>query len=185
MAELRLNFANVSVLIVDGDYYSRILVKQMMRGFGVQEQHQAAKAEEAKDILTKTAIDLCLVEADLPDMLGTELVRWMRRRQEETLRFMPVLLLTGYTQIKNIAACRDCGANGMIKKPFSPKTLFEHVAWAAASKKPYVESGKYIGPDRRFHTDPAYDGPMRRATDEQPQTTDEAAPDQPATENAA
>lgn len=175
MGELRLNFTNVQALVVDRDQYSSTLTRQMLRGFGVRSQLYAKTGEEAQEILQNNAIDLCLIDADLPDMSGYALVRWLRRREEAEVRFLPVLILAGYTQLRNVAASRDCGANCVVSKPFSPRTMFDHIAWSAASKRPYLESAKYIGPDRRFRDED--DAPRRRMTDTIEAQDDDDAPD--------
>lgn len=166
MADLRLNFTDVTALVVDQDEYSRTLSRQILRGFGAAMPHEAGSAAQAQAILAAHPVDLCLVEGDLPDMTGFDLVRWMRRCDAPGIRFMPILILTGYTQQRNVKASRDCGANGVVAKPFSPRTLFDHIAWAAASKRPYVECVAYVGPDRRFREEAA-GVPRRRFTDPQ------------------
>ncbi len=177
MAEPRLNFDNVSALVVDRDQYSLTLTRQMLRGFGLRTQYQARSGDEAQKFLRKTPVDLCIVEARLTDMSGYDLVHWIRRRPEEILRFMPVMLLSGYTQMRNVATSRDCGANCIVRKPFSPKVLYDHIVWSAASKRPHLESSVYIGPDRRFH-DLEDTAPARRVTDEDAPAPDpDAAPD--------
>jgi CheY-like chemotaxis protein len=164
MTELRLNFTDVTALVVDRDPYSLALTRQILRGFGVASQFQASTGAEAQNLLLRSDVDLCLIEADLPDMTGFDVVRWMRRRGEQTIRFVPILILSGYTQMRSIAASRDCGANAVVRKPFSPRTMFDHIAWAAGSKRPYLDSPAYLGPDRRFRGE-AEDAPQRRLTD--------------------
>lgn len=171
MSGMRLNFSGVIALIVDRDSYSQSLTRQILRGFGVGACHDSASAAQAQEFLLNAPVDLCLVDADLPDMTGFDFVRWMRRREETTIRFMPILILSGYTQQRNVLASRDCGANGVVARPFSPRTLYDHIAWAAASKRPYLESARYFGPDRRFQETPG--APRRRFTD----TQDEAKQD--------
>lgn len=180
MAELRLNLTNVSALVVDRDLYSQGITRQILRGFGLQFQHHARTAKEAQEFLEKNKVELCLVEADLPDMTGYKFVRWLRRHEDEAIRFLPVLILTGYTQAQNVAAGRDCGANSIVRKPFSPKTVFDHIAFAAGTKRAYLESPNYIGPDRRFQDIETTH--KRRATDRAREEED--APDATAADGA-
>ncbi len=61
-----------------------------------------------------------------------------------------------------VAEARDCGANFVVTKPFSPALLLERILWVARDTRPFLEVGDYLGPDRRFrHTD--YEGVERRA----------------------
>ena len=74
-----LNFNGVSVLIVDRNAFYRALVAQMLRGFGVQNVITCDSGKEAQEALKTNAIDLLIMEADLPDMRGSEFLHWIRR----------------------------------------------------------------------------------------------------------
>jgi len=165
MGQPRINLKNVNGLLVDRDIFTRGLVSQMLRGFGIEKLMIAGTGEEAKQMITADCPDICLVEGALEDMATADLIGWIRRQTSNTLRFMPVIVLSGYTQLRLIAAARDGGANIVIRKPISPQTLFDRINWVARVSRPYLETSTYIGPDRRFHAiDPA-DGKWKRSTD--------------------
>ena len=96
--------------------------------------------------------DICFVEGALEDMSTAEFIGWIRRQTSQALRFMPVIVLTGYTQLRLIAAARDGGAHIVVRKPISPQTLFDRINWVARVSRPFLETPGYIGPDRRFHS---------------------------------
>jgi CheY-like chemotaxis protein len=182
MAQLKLNFRSVTTLIVDRDRYTRSLIAQMLRGFGVGGIEAVDSGEAAKEYIQEHFVDLCIVEASLPDMSGGDLIRWMRREQKEPARFMPILVLTGYTQLKLISQARDAGANLVVKKPVSAQVLFDRVAWIAKTPRSYIETADYVGPDRRFKDIVPPTGAYRRETDAPVQTD---APANPANESTA
>lgn len=176
MSQARLNFRGVTALLVDRNAYYRSLVSQMLRGFGLQHMHACGTGEEAKKLLRETYIDMVVVEAELPDMTGSELIHWIRREQKEPLRFVPILVLSGYTQLRMLSETRDSGANLVLKKPLSAQALFDRIAWLARTPRAYIEAGSYVGPDRRFREVTPPDGAYKRETDEQPaQPTPEPA----------
>jgi CheY-like chemotaxis protein len=168
MSQARLNFRGVSALLVDRNNYCRSLVSQMLRGFGLPTIHSCGNGEEAKKLLKETYIDMCLIEAELPDMSGSDLIRWIRQEQKEPLRFVPILVLSGYTQMRMLSQSRDSGANLVLKKPLSAQALFDRIAWLARTPRAYIEAGSYVGPDRRFREVTPPDGQYKRDTDEQP-----------------
>ena len=165
MSQLKLNFRSVTTLIVDRDRYTRSLVGQMLRGFGVGGIESLDSGAAAQEYIQKNFVDLCIVEANLPDMSGADFVRWVRREQKEPARFMPILVLTGYTQLKLISQVRDAGANLVVKKPVSAQVLFDRIAWIAKTSRSYIETGDYVGPDRRFKDMVPLGGVYRRDTD--------------------
>jgi CheY-like chemotaxis protein len=165
---MRLNLKNVTALIVDRDPYVRGLVAQMLRGFGVSTVMVADNGVQAKEILAHNSPEITFIEGELPDMPAAELIGWVRRNPNKALRFLPIIVLSGYTQLHLISVARDAGAHLVVRKPVSPKILFERLVWVAAFDRPFLESPAYAGPDRRFRAADPPDGKLKRQTD-QPQ----------------
>ena len=165
MSHARLNLGNVTSLLVDSDSYTRGLIAQMLRGFGMPSPTLAGTGKEAMEFAKNECPSLCIFEAALPDMCSAELIRWIRKLNSP-LRFVPTIVLTGYTQLRMIAKVRDGGANVIVKKPASPKVLFDHLLWLARVPRPFVETNDYVGPDRRFRTIDPPDGRFKRDSDD-------------------
>lgn len=165
MPQPRLNLQSVSVLVADRNHYSRALISQALRGFGVKHIIPCDSAAAAQEQLTQAGADLCLIEAELPDMSGADLVRAIRRLPTAPLRFVPVLMVSGYTQFRTLNTSRDAGANLILQKPISPQALFDRVFWLSKTKRAYIETADYIGPDRRFREGTPPDGAYKRSTD--------------------
>jgi CheY-like chemotaxis protein len=165
MSHARLNLRSVTSLLVDSDSYTRGLIAQMLRGFGMPSPTLAGTGKEAMEFVKNECPNLCIFEAVLPDMGSAELIRWIRKLNSP-LRFVPAIVLTGYTQLRMIAKVRDGGANVIVKKPASPKVLFDHLLWLARVPRPFVETNDYVGPDRRFRTIDPPDGRFKRDSDD-------------------
>ena len=166
MGQARLNLKSVMALVVDRDPFSRGLVTQMLRGFGVTQILTADTGAEAKEILGQHCPDVCFIEAALPDMTSGELLGFIRRHSNRALRFVPVIVLSGYTQLKMISAARDAGAHLVVRKPISPQVLFDRLIWVATAERAFVEAPHFAGPDRRFHVVDPPDGQFKRENDE-------------------
>ncbi|MFO1186527.1 MAG: response regulator [Alphaproteobacteria bacterium] len=169
MAETKLNLGRASVVVVDADAYTRMLTLQMLRGLGCEKPTVFEQAQPALDHLLKIAADFCLIEPQMPDLNGYELIRTIRRTSEGPNRFIPFIVFTGFTRPAEVARARDCGATTVVKKPASARALFDHIAWAALSKRPFVQVGEYVGPDRRFKSSGPPGGVGRRSTDLSPE----------------
>ncbi len=163
----RLNLRNVTTLLIDSDLFTRGLVAQMFRGFGMDSPNVCDSGQQAKHYLTHHYADLVVIEAVLPDMPSADLIRWIRRQEKSPFRFVPVIVMSGYTQLRHVATARDAGANLVVKKPFSPAALFDRINWIARNERPFIEAGEFTGPDRRFRDLPPLDGTFKRETDEQ------------------
>jgi CheY-like chemotaxis protein len=165
MAQTRLNLKKIVALIVDRDPFARGLISQMLRGFGVTRILTADNGSDAKTLLGAQCPDVCFMEGGLPDMGADELIIWVRRNANKALRFLPIIVLSGYTQLRMISVARDAGAHLVVRKPLSPQTLFDRLGWVAMFDRAFLETPGYVGPDRRFHTIEPPDGNLKRAAD--------------------
>jgi CheY-like chemotaxis protein len=68
--------------------------------------------------------DLLLLDVWLPGCDGREICRQIK--QQETLRHIPVLLLSAHRDVQQIAA--QANADGSIQKPFQMSTLLTAIA---------------------------------------------------------
>lgn len=165
MAIARLNLRNVTTLLVDSDHFSRGLVAQMLKGFGTDPPTLGQSGAQAMHHLQHNYADLCIIEADLPDMTAAQVIRWIRGQENSPFRYVPIIVLSGYMQLREVSAARDAGANIVVKKPVSPQGLYDRISWVAKNPRPFVESATYTGPDRRFRNIIPPGGQYRRETD--------------------
>lgn len=163
--EEKFNFSQVAALVVDSDRYSTGIVGQILRGFGMTRQRFVATGLEAKKQLAVDKFDLVICESVLPDMNASAFIRWVRRHQSPAIRYLPIVMLTGYAQYTNVTASRDAGANSFVRKPVAPIVLFDHIVWSARTERPFIEADGYAGPCRRFKYGEPAPGLNRRITD--------------------
>ena len=159
------NFSKITALVVDDDHYSTEILQQILRGFGLTRCTVVNTAAEAKEIILKGHTDLIICEATIRDEKYGDFIGWLRKSTANPIRFTPVVMLTGYTQMTNVTGARDNGANSVVKKPVSPKVLFDHLVWSASQERPFVETEVFSGPDRRFKFIGPPDGVGRRDSD--------------------
>jgi CheY-like chemotaxis protein len=166
MAQARINLRNVTTLLLDSDPFTRGLISQMLRGFGMDFPTACETGAQAKHHLTHHYADLVIIEGAMSDMLGAELIRWIRRQEKSPFRFVPIVVMSGYTQLRLISDLRDAGANLVVKKPLSPSALFDRITWLARNARPFIEAGDFIGPDRRWREVEPADGMRKRESDQ-------------------
>ncbi|MGH6870918.1 MAG: response regulator [Rhizomicrobium sp.] len=172
----------MTTLLVDSDHFTRGLIAQMLRGFGMEPAAVYDSGRAAKAHLAHHVADLCILEATFSDMNGADLVRWIRRQEKSPIRFVPIIVLTSYTQHRQVTVARDAGANVVLRKPVSPQIHFDHIAWVAKVPRSFIEAGNYAGPDRRFRDIEPPDGQKKRENDftEIDDATEQDEPGEPA-----
>lgn len=156
------NFEGAVTMVIDDSSFAQELTIRALKGFGLSTRHACSSAAEAIPILKENAVDLILVDSDMPGMSGFEFVRWLRRSKLEPNAFAPVIMTAAHVRQSKVQEARDCGASFLITKPFSSLTLLERIVWVSRDNRPFLEVGDYLGPDRRFRVGD-YDGPERRA----------------------
>jgi DNA-binding NtrC family response regulator len=111
---------NESVLIVDDDTYVRKTLSSILLddGYCVETVENGKQAIEA---LEKAHFDLALVDIELPDMKGTELLLRLKKKQPKMVK----IIITGFPSLENAIKAVNEGANGYILKPFDPEELLK------------------------------------------------------------
>ena len=80
---------------------------------------------EAFELASERAPDLMVLDVMMPKLDGYELTR--RLRAEESLRTIPVILLTARSQETDVDRGFEVGADDYLKKPFNPDELVARV----------------------------------------------------------
>lgn len=148
----RLNLTEASILLFDSQPEGLELLAQMFAGFGVHTPHRSTVAAEARQAITDRAFNLIIVSNAAASGDGYDMVEWLRREAPQPTRFTPVILLTSHCREVDVLRGRDCGANFVIRKPASPTVMIQRILWMSRDQRQFVETGTYIGPDRRFKT---------------------------------
>jgi DNA-binding response OmpR family regulator len=92
----------------------------------------AATAAAARDALAVQGYDVVILDINLPDGDGTELLRQLRREQDAT----PVLMLTARISVDDRVSALDGGADDYLVKPFDLRELEARVRALARRKTP-------------------------------------------------
>ena len=112
-----------NVLIVDDSPAMRTFVGRVLElsGFAIGQRLEASGGEEALRLLGEHWVDLVLTDLNMPGMGGEQLVR--RMEQDDTLRSIPVVVISTDGTESRIDRLLNLGAKGYVKKPFLPETL--------------------------------------------------------------
>ena len=173
--ERRINLRKAEILVVDASPRGLDILSQILEGFGALKVSRTNNAPQAQAMLETKPYDLVFIDPLLRDMDGYELVRWLRRLPSGDNRYVPVIVISAHTQISKVREARDCGANFIVAKPLSPPLLFERILWVAREQRVFVDSGVFVGPDRRFKVEDPPDGVRRRHDDPKAQALPDAA----------
>ncbi|HJZ58249.1 MAG TPA: response regulator [Gemmataceae bacterium] len=110
------------VLVAEGDPDSSVALTAMLRlkGFDAREARTGSAALAA---VAKTRPHVLILDLDLPDVTGCELIRRVRRLSDPPA----VVVVTGHTTDGARKAARAAGASAYLLKPADPNELTEVV----------------------------------------------------------
>lgn len=108
------NISNNKVLIVDDEPLIRWSLQEALQGWGY-ESIVAANASEAQELFTQTEPIAVLLDVNLPDSSGLDLLRAFKQQKPETV----IIMVTGEVVVENTVAALRGGANDFIGKPIN------------------------------------------------------------------
>jgi two-component system chemotaxis response regulator CheY len=110
-----------NILVVDDSATMRRMVMAALRGLGGVRFHEAQTGLEAIERLSVASMDLVLLDLNMPDMHGLEVLRFLR--SHKAFESLPVVVLTTRGDDESRAAAEREGATLYLTKPFAPAEL--------------------------------------------------------------
>ncbi len=155
-------FGDVRCLIVKDNPQMRMLLRMVMKPAGILDIREASDGRQGYQILKSTPIDFCIVDWMMEPMNGIEFVRMVRQSDDSPNHYLPIIMLSGHTEMSRVTAARDAGVSEFLAKPFSAQALFDRITALIERPRPFIKAQGYVGPcRRRFVAD--FSGMDRRA----------------------
>lgn len=148
------------ILVVDDDRDLCLLLEKYLsrKGYEVTTAPGMKKALEMLDLVQP---DLMLSDFRFEDGTGMELLQQLRQRNN----FIPVIIITGYSDIKIAVEIMKLGAYDYVTKPLFPDEILETIkrALSAPTQSHVPVAGKQAGPQPEVPKS----GPVRTFTPEE------------------
>jgi PleD family two-component response regulator len=154
----------LNVLIVEGDRHMRMLIREMLFALGVKDVAVASDGKAAVEEMQTFRSDLVLVDLKMEPIGGLEFVRQLRADTKNPYRFVPVIMITAYTDLDTVAMARDVGITEFMAKPISATILQQRIERVLKDSRRFIEAPEFTGPDRRRSKKTALEGKERRET---------------------
>lgn len=139
----------IKILVVDDQDFLRSVLRQILGVLGARRISEATDGEAAWVKILSNPPDLVIVDWEMEGVDGIELVRRIRHDKDSPDRFLPIIMLTAYSEHPRITAARDAGVNEFVVKPISAKTLFSRLNSVIEHPRRYINTKNFFGPDRR------------------------------------
>lgn len=113
------------LLIVDDSKVMRDMVAACLRPLGDVSFEFAGSGLEAIERLALGAFDLVVLDLNMPDVGGVEVIEFIR--SQDKLRTLPVLVVTTRGDDASRTRVLEAGASGFLAKPFVPEQILADV----------------------------------------------------------
>ncbi len=112
-----------NVLIVDDSGSMRAIIKKIVTisGFKMDQCFEAGNGKEAMEVLSGNWIDIIISDINMPEVNGLEFLDQLQKN--ETLKEIPVIMITTEGSSERMQEAFNRGAKGFIKKPFLPEDI--------------------------------------------------------------
>ncbi|HEX6212931.1 MAG TPA: sigma-54 dependent transcriptional regulator, partial [Methylomirabilota bacterium] len=118
------------VLVVDDDADVRNLLATVLEGDAGAHVTEAASGAEGMALLGREEFDVALIDVQMPDHSGLDVLRWARAAEIDT----ELIVLTAHADVETAVQAMRLGAYDFLPKPCKNAELREVVAKAAEKK---------------------------------------------------
>ena len=112
-----MDLTKLKTLIVDDISSMRMMIKSVLREYGI--------IEKAVEVIAASRFDLIICDWDMPKMNGLEFLQHVRA--DETTRQLPFIMLTANANREHVAQAIDAGVSDYLAKPFKPADLIRKI----------------------------------------------------------
>ena len=109
------------VLVVDDSKVMRDMVVACLRGLPDARFTQAASGLEAIERLSLGRFDLVVLDLNMPDISGIEVLEFVRA--QDTLKALPIMVVTTRGDETSKTQALTAGASLFVTKPFTPEAI--------------------------------------------------------------
>ena len=143
------NFSKLYVTIVDDQPPMRILLRGILKELGVNKVKDCTNGVEALETFAGFPPDVIFTDYAMEPMDGLEMIRHIRTGEANVDRFVPIVVVSAYTEVQDIIAARDMGATEFLAKPVSATQVYKRLKSVVENPRTFVDSESFFGPDRR------------------------------------
>jgi two-component system, chemotaxis family, chemotaxis protein CheY len=142
------NLKNLSVLVIEKHPGMRGIFRDVLRELGVQDVRVTVSDVDGYEMFKERPPDLVLTDWS-PDVDGIDLTRIIRRDQESPDPYVPIVVVTGYTELSQVIKARDAGMTEFLAKPVTAKRLYGRICSVVENHRIFINNQEFTGPDRR------------------------------------
>ena len=104
-----LRLDRMSVMVVDDNRHMLNLISEILRGLNIRTLATLTNAADAFKEMQISAFDLVICDQVMEPISGIEFMKLMRTSKDSPDRFVPVIMVTGSSDVGTVSAAREAG----------------------------------------------------------------------------
>lgn len=137
------------------------VVRRVLNSLGAREVRECTDGADALKNLQTFSPDIIITDWSMEPLDGIELTRMIRTASDSLDPYVPIIMLTAFSEQSRIVEARDAGVNEFVVKPISVNTLFSRIQAVIEKPRSFIRTKSFFGPDRR-RKDMPFKEPDRR-----------------------
>lgn len=137
---------SATILIADGNAYTRRLTRTMLINSGVRSIVESGDGTSVLESIDRDSPDILIINWNLPVLDGPELLRIIRAPDIFSKPNLPVILLTDCGLRSRVTTAVQLGAHEILVTPTSPRILQERLRGILSAPRPMIRAGKFYIP---------------------------------------
>lgn len=127
MDQEQLNYARLSVLVIEDQPFVRRVIDQILRQIGFRHIFQAADGESGLAQCACSMPDLVICDINMEPVSGLEFLARLRSGTENIDNQTPVIFLTNHAERETVMKAISLGVDSFVVKPPSFNSLKERI----------------------------------------------------------
>ncbi len=173
MSDAEYHFDRLNVLVLDDNRNMRTLIQSVLFALGIRNFHEAHDVKQAYCDLQHFHADIVITDWHMEPLNGLDFVRMVRSGEDSPNPYVPIIMLTGHTELHRVCEARDAGVNVVLAKAVSVQTLCSRLVSLIEYPRPFIPTKTYFGPCRRLRDLGPPPGMKERRADESAKQRDE------------
>jgi two-component system chemotaxis response regulator CheY len=141
--------AQIKVLIVDDEYYTRKVIRTLLLAMGCTKIHESNDGASGLEAIRAITPDIVLLDWEMPGIDGAEFVRMVRSPNTFPQPNVPIIMLTGHGERARVLEAVRLGVHEFLLKPVSSSSLQSRMVSVLTNPRMMVRRGDYYGPEPR------------------------------------
>jgi two-component system chemotaxis response regulator CheY len=128
-----IDFNLLRFLVIDDNALARRVVRTLLQRFGAGEVYEADDGATGLEAVIHFMPDIAIADWVMPNLDGLELTRVIRQAGLNVDPYVPIIMLSGYSEPARIAKALDAGVTQFLTKPISVQALYDAIVTVVAN----------------------------------------------------